>query len=119
MLFSVEGGEFFALRRAAHYDRRPRAHAGEEMIIKRMQWLANLHHHVIGYIHHIADASHPDFFKRVPKPVRARADLHPSHYPRRVSRAKLWILHFDLNQFLDTPAAALKTGLRNSQRIAG
>ena len=40
------------------------AATGDEMIIKRVQRLADFEHHVIRHVHDVVDAADADFFQR-------------------------------------------------------
>ena len=86
---AVEGPELFAFGRAADNEGRFAVFApADEVIIERVQRLADFEHHEVGYINHVADAAYADLFQHRPKPVRARTDLHAFQNARRVTRAK-------------------------------
>ena len=47
-----------------------------QMIIERVQRLADFQHHVIRHVHHVVDAADADLLQRRAQPVRAGTDLH-------------------------------------------
>ena len=115
---AVERCEFFAFGRAAHDDGRAMRHAccGQQMVIERVQRLADLQHHVIRDVHDVVDAADADFLQRVPQPIRARRRLSRLDDARGVARAKFGIFNAHGDQVW--LAVSLDTALRESQRPA-
>ena len=84
----------------------------EQVIIKRVQRLADFEHHVVGHIHHVVDAADADLLQRALQPIRARGDLHAAHHARRVTRAQLRIFDPHRHQFFGPAARFAKLDLR-------
>ena len=73
----------------------------DQMIIERVQRLADLQHHVVRHVHDVVDAADADLLQRVAQPVRAGANLHAVHHARRVARTQLRILEAHRHAIVD------------------
>ena len=122
-LLAVEGREFLARGGWPDHDGRERARAGlgQEVVVERVQRLAGLEHHIVGDIHHVADAAHPHLLEGGPEPVRARADLDALDDAGHVARAQVRCLEADANQIRRRRGGrVLRQGrVRQAQRVAG
>ena len=63
--------------------------------------LSEFKHHVIGHIHHVADAANAHLFQEAPQPVRAGTDFYALNHPGGVARAKLSVFEAHGNQIVD------------------
>ncbi len=110
VFLAVEGGECLAVAGAADDDcstgvppvlsSRDGWAGLEQMIVERVQRLADLHHHVVGDIHHVVDAAQPDPFQGGSEPARAGADLDPLDHARGVAGAQRGVLDSDGEEVL-------------------
>ena len=98
---------------------RRRACLRQQMVIKGVQRLARFQHHVIGHIHHVADAADADLFQGALQPIRAGGDLHAANHAGRVTRAQLRIFDPHRHQLFDAAAGFGELDLRQLQRVAG
>jgi hypothetical protein len=95
-LLIVERLEFLAGGCAADNDGWLAVRAfGDEMIIERVQRLADFQHDVVRHVHDVADAADADFLQRALEPIRAWADFYAFDDAGGVARAILCV--FDAN----------------------
>ena len=61
----------------------------EQVIVERVQRLAELQHDVVGHVHDVADGPHPGAAQALLHPERRRADLQPLDQRGGVARAQV------------------------------
>jgi hypothetical protein len=89
---AVERDELLAGPRAADDNGRFAILAfGDEVIIKRVQRLADFEHHVIRHVHDVVDAADADFFQRASEANPGWPDFHAFDDAGGVTRAKIRI----------------------------
>ncbi len=90
-LNAVKRANFFSRTRAAHHD----AAFVQLVEVEGVQWMTQLEHHVVRYVHHVVDGFLVDRFQALPQPVRRGLYLHSSQHARCEASAKIG--RFDFN----------------------
>jgi len=89
MVHPVQGGHALPWQGASHDDRRGAAWPGgpELVIVKGVQWLPKLQHHIVGDVHHIVDGALARQGEQALHPKRRGPNMQITDEGRAIARA--------------------------------
>ncbi len=89
----------FAGVRATHDDRRPAGRPiPQQVVVERVERLAQFQHDVIGDIHDVVDRPHPGASQPLLHPLGRRPDLHPLDQCRGIAQAQVGVADHDAGE---------------------